>query len=117
MDSGERTTAVSQIGRLGLRQPPLPRSKALLGQAILRKFILPKAHELVIQKRFGWHTYFSTLLSSVGTEFKVMQELLRNSSLRSTLDIYTQAITPSKHAAQAAVMSLVLSAKGARGFG
>ena len=52
------------------------------------------------------HTY-STLLRSVGTEFKVMQELLRHSSLRSRLDIYTQAISPAKHAAQAAVLALV----------
>ena len=52
---------------------------------------------------------YSTLLRSVGTEFKVMQELLRHSSLRSTLDVYTQAITPAKQAAQAAVMSLVFS--------
>jgi integrase len=51
------------------------------------------------------------LLRSVGTEFKVMQELLRHLSLRSTLDIYTQAITPAKHAAQAAVLSLVFSAE------
>jgi hypothetical protein len=36
-----------------------------------------------------------------------MQELLRPSSLRSTIDIYTQAVTPAKHAAQAAVLSLV----------
>jgi len=45
----------------------------------------------------------------VGTEFKVMQELLRHSSFRSTLDLYTQAVTPAKHAAQAAVISLVFS--------
>ena len=45
-----------------------------------------------------------------GTEFKVMQELLRHSSLRSTLDVYTQAISPAKHEAQAAVLSLVFSA-------
>jgi hypothetical protein len=45
----------------------------------------------------------------VGTEFKVMQELLRHSTLRSTLDVYTQAITPAKDAAQAAVLSLVFS--------
>jgi hypothetical protein len=38
-----------------------------------------------------------------------MQELLRHSSLRSTLDIYTQAISPAKHEAQAAVLSLVFS--------
>ena len=69
-------------------------------------------NELGIQKCIGWHTFrhtYSTLLRSVGTEFKVMQELLRHSTLRSTLDVYTQAITPAKHAAQAAVMSLVFS--------
>jgi integrase len=86
--------------------------KPYWGQAILRKYILPKAQELGIEKRFGWHTFrhtYSTLLRSVGTESKVMQELLRHSSLRSTLDVYTQAITPAKHAAQAAVLSLVFS--------
>jgi hypothetical protein len=36
-----------------------------------------------------------------------MQELLRHSTIRSTLDVYTQAITPAKQNAQAAVMSLV----------
>jgi integrase len=88
--------------------------KPYWGQAILRKYIRPKAQELGIEKRFGWHTFrhtYSTLLRSVGTEFKVMQELLRHSSLRSTLDVYTQAITPAKHAAQAAVMSLVFSSQ------
>ena len=35
-----------------------------------------------------------------------MQELLRHSLLRSTLDVYTQALMPSKKAAQDAVMSL-----------
>src|SRR5580704_1097590 len=66
------------------------------------------------KKQFGWHTFrhtYSTLLRSVGTEFKVMQELLRHSTLRSTLDVYTQAITPAKHAAQAAVLNLVFAAE------
>jgi integrase len=82
------------------------------GQAILRKYLRPVAQRLGIQKCIGWHTFrhtYSTLLRSVGTEFKVMQELLRHSTLRSTLDIYTQAITPAKHAAQAAVLALVFS--------
>jgi hypothetical protein len=39
------------------------------------------------------------------------QELLRHSSLRSTLDIYTQAISPAKHAAQAAVLELVFASE------
>jgi integrase len=86
--------------------------KPFWGQSILRKYIRPVALRVGIQKLFGWHTFrhtYSTLLRSVGTEFKVMQELLRHSTLRSTLDVYTQAITPAKHAAQAAVVSLVLS--------
>ena len=40
-----------------------------------------------------------------------MQELLRHSSLRSTLDVYTQAISPAKHAAQAAVLALVYASE------
>lgn len=86
--------------------------KPIWGQAILRRHIRPVALRVGIQKQFGWHTFrhtYSTLLRSVGTEFKVMQELLRHSSLRSTLDIYTQAISPAKHEAQAAVLSLVFS--------
>ena len=87
--------------------------RAFWGAGILRKYIQPAARAAGIEKRIGWHTFrhtYSTLLRSVGTEFKVMQELLRHSSLRSTLDVYTQATTPAKHAAQAAVMSLVMSA-------
>ena len=88
--------------------------KPIWGQAILRKYIRPVAQRVGIQKRFGWHTFrhtYSTLLRSVGTEFKVMQELLRHSSLRSTLDVYTQAISPAKHAAQAAVLALVFASE------
>jgi integrase len=86
--------------------------KPIWGQAILRKYIRPVAQRIGIQKPFGWHTFrhtYSTLLRSVGTEFKVMQELLRHSSLRSALDVYTQAISPAKHAAQAAVLALVFA--------
>ena len=56
------------------------------GQAILRKYVRPVAQRVGIQKCIGWHTFrhtYSTLLRSVGTEFKVMQELLRHSTLRS----------------------------------
>jgi integrase len=80
------------------------------GQVILRRLIRPVVERIGIKKRIGWHTFrhtYSTLLRSVGTEFKVMQELLRHSSLRSTIDIYTQAVTPAKRAAQAAVLSLI----------
>ena len=82
------------------------------GQAILRRLIRPIANGIGIKRRIGRHTFrhtYSILLRSAGTEFKVMQELFRHSSLRSTIDIYTQAVTPAKHAAQAAVMSMVFT--------
>lgn len=88
-----------------------PRAEAILGTG---DFAEIRSQRVGIQKRIGWHTFrhtYSTLLRSVGTEFKVMQELLRHSTLRSTLDVYTQAITPAKHAAQAAVLSLVFSSE------
>jgi integrase len=79
------------------------------GASILRKYVRPVAESLNIQKRIGWHTFrhtYSTLLRSVGAEFKVMQELMRHSTLRTTMDVYTQAVAPAKHAAQAAVLAL-----------
>jgi integrase len=84
----------------------------LWGRAILRKYVRPAGEKLGIQKRIGWHTFrhtYSTLLRSVGAEFKVMQELMRHFSLRSTLNIYTQAVTPAKHQAQAAVLALLFA--------
>src|SRR5215469_8998579 len=102
---------------LECRLPPCRRHrgrKPIWGQAILRRYIRPVAQRAGIQKQFGWHTFrhtYSTLLRSVGTEFKVMQELLRHSSFRSTLDVYTQAISPAKHAAQAAVLDLVFASE------
>jgi hypothetical protein len=83
------------------------------GASILRKYVRPIAESLNIQKRIGWHTFrhtYSTLLRSVGAEFKVMQELMRHSTLRTTMDVYTQAVAPAKHAAQAAVLALFFPA-------
>jgi integrase len=84
--------------------------KPCWGQVIMRKYVQPAARRVNINKRIGWHTFrhtYSTLLRSVGAEFKVMQELLRHSSPKTTLEIYTQAVTPAKHAAQAAVLALL----------
>jgi integrase len=108
----ERSLSVRPSRRLGFASRRYRGRKPIWGQAILRKYIRPVAHRIGIQKPFGWHTFrhsYSTLLRSVGTEFKVMQELLRHSSLRSTLDIYAQAISPAKHAPQAAVLALVFA--------
>ena len=50
---------------------------------------------------------FSTLLRSTGAELTIMQELLRDSTIRVTLDTYTQAVTTEKRSAQEAVVALL----------
>jgi len=85
-----------------------------LAQQIMRRHILPVARKLGITKRIGWHTFrhtYSTLLRSTGAELKIMQELLRHSTIRVTLNTYTQAVTAEKRTAQAAVVALLFPEK------
>jgi integrase len=80
-----------------------------LAQEIMRRHIRPVARKLGISKRIGWHTFrhtYSTLLRSTG-----MQELLRHSTIRVTLDTYTQAVTTEKRNAQEAVVALLFRGK------
>jgi integrase len=84
------------------------------GQQLLRHHIRPAAQRLGIAKRIGWHTFrrtYSTLLRATGAELKVMQELMRHSTIRVTLDTYTQAVTTEKRAAQTAVVRLFVTKK------
>ncbi len=53
-------------------------------------------------------------MKSLGVDIKVMQELMRHSSLRSTLDVYTQAVGPAKRAAQAAGRPFLRVQKGTK---
>ena len=85
-----------------------------LAQQIMHRHILPIARKLGIAKRIGWHTFrhtYSTLLRSTGAELKIMQELLRHSTIRVTLDTYTQAVTTEKRNAQEAVVALLFREK------
>ncbi len=84
--------------------------KPYYGQALMEGYIRPVALKLGIEKRIGWHTFrrtYSTLLHELGANLKVSQELLRHSSIRVTMDHYTQAVTPTKRAAQNAVVALL----------
>ncbi len=84
--------------------------KPYLSQTLMDRYIRPAAQQCGLNKRFGWHTFrhtYSTLLHDLGTNMKVAQELLRHFSIRVTLDGYTQAVTPSKRAAQSAVVRLL----------
>jgi integrase len=72
--------------------------------------IQPIARKLGIQKRIGWHTFrrtYSSILQDNREDVKVVQELLRHSSTKMTLDVYAQALTPTKRAAQRKVVAMI----------
>jgi len=72
--------------------------------------IQPIAKTLGITKRIGWHTFrrtYSSILQDNREDVKVVQELLRHSSTKMTLDVYAQALTPSKRAAQKKVVAMI----------
>lgn len=75
----------------------------------MRHFIQPVAAKLGI-RHMNWHTFrhtYSTLLHGNGEDPKVVQELLRHSSIKVTMDIYTQAVTGTKRKAQSRVIEMI----------
>lgn len=77
---------------------------------VMRYHIQPVVKRLGIHKRVSWHTFrrtYATLLHANGEDVKVVQELLRHSSSRVTMDVYAQAQTPAKRAAQQKVVEMV----------
>ncbi|HEV2134261.1 MAG TPA: site-specific integrase [Terracidiphilus sp.] len=79
-------------------------------QPVMRYHVVPAARRVGITKRLGWHTFrhtYSTLLKDNGEDVKVVQELLRHASVKITLDIYTQAMTPAKRKAQSRVVAMI----------
>ena len=78
-------------------------------QDILRRYIRPAAARACLEK-IGWHTFrhsYSTLLRSMGADIKVQQELLRHSTVQSTMNVYTQAVSEQKRIANSAVVNLL----------
>jgi hypothetical protein len=48
------------------------------------------------------------MLRSAGTDIKVQQELLRHANIQTTTNIYTQAVSEQKRAANSKVVEMVL---------
>jgi integrase len=64
--------------------------------------------------RIGWHTFrhgHSTLLHALGVDLKVQQELMRHADVRTTMNIYTQAVPTALREANSKVVRLVLPAQ------
>jgi len=87
-------------------------SKPLSPDSILEKSIRPAlARSGIVGKHIGWHTFrhsLATNLRSLGVDIKVAQELMRHSSCRTTLDIYTRAVSQQKREASLEVVALML---------
>lgn len=61
--------------------------------------------------RIGWHSFrhsYSTLLRSLQVDLKVQQELLRHADIRTTMNIYTQAVPDAMREANRRVVEMVL---------
>ena len=78
---------------------------------LMKRHIRPVAKAIGIHKRVGWHTFrhtFGTLLKANGEDVKTVQELLRHANSRITLEVYTQATTSNKRAAQSKVLRMMV---------
>jgi integrase len=84
---------------------------------LMKRHIRPVAKANRIHKRIGWHTFrhtFGTLLKANGEDVKTVQELLRHANSRITLEVYTQAVTSHKRAAQSKVVKMMVPDLGGR---
>ena len=86
--------------------------KPLSPDHLLKKSIRPALIRAgIVGKHIGWHSFrhsLATNLRALGVDIKVAQELMRHSSSRTTLDIYTQAVSQQKRDANAKVVERML---------
>jgi hypothetical protein len=107
---GEAGSA-GEIGRLGIRKPG--NRKAVLAGPNSGELARPCRGKRGIG-RIGWHTFrhsHSTLLHALGVDLKVQQELLRHADIRTTMNIYTQAVPTALREANSKVVRLVVPAQ------
>jgi integrase len=85
----------------------------LRSTSVLEKHIKPAAIAGGLGN-VGWHTFrhtYSSLLRQLGVDVKVQQELLRHADVRTTLNVYTQALSEQKRAAHSSVVRMVVAGR------
>ena len=76
-----------------------------------RKESKPASLRAGITRTIGWHTFrhtYSTILIANGENVKVVQELMRHSNSRTTLEVYSQARIRAKREAQQRLVELII---------
>jgi integrase len=84
----------------------------LRSSAIRADQIKPAAKAAQLGDDIGWHTFrhtYSSMLRQLGVDVKVQQELLRHADIRTTMNLYTQAVSEQKRAAHSKVVRMVLA--------
>jgi integrase len=85
----------------------------LMPDMVLRKIIRPAlVRAKVAGKVIGWHSFrhsLATNLRALGVDVKVAQELLRHANSRTTMDLYTQAVSADKRSASLKQVELLLA--------
>ncbi|MGA9241912.1 MAG: site-specific integrase [Silvibacterium sp.] len=86
-------------------------SQPLQPDMVLKKAVRPALLRAGVNKVIGWHSFrhsLATNLRSLGVDVKVAQELLRHANSRTTLDIYTQAVSADKRQASQKHIELLI---------
>ena len=86
----------------------------LRATAVLEDHIKPATLAAGLGRNVGWHTFrhtYSSSLRQLGVDVKVQQELLRHADIRTTMNLYTQAVSEQKRAAHSNVVRMVLPLK------
>jgi len=87
--------------------------KPLSPDMVLKKIIRPALIRAGVHgKVIGWHSFrhsLATNLRSLGVDVKVAQELLRHANSRTTMDLYTQAVSADKRSASLRQVEMLLA--------
>ncbi len=86
--------------------------KPLSPDSLLKRSIRPALERAgIVGKQIGWHNFrhsLATNLRAMGVDVKVAQELLRHANSRTTLDIYTRAVSQQKRDANTKLVEMLL---------
>jgi site-specific recombinase XerD len=87
-------------------------TKPLSPDSLLKRSIRPALVRAgIVGKQIGWHNFrhsLATNLRAMGVDIKVAQELLRHANSRTTLDIYTRAVSQQKRDANTKLVEMLL---------
>lgn len=93
-------------------------TKPLSPDSLLKRSIRPALERAgIVGKQIGWHSFrhsLATNLRAMGVDIKVAQELLRHANSRTTLDLYTRAVSQQKRDANTQMVEMLQPASKKR---